>query len=111
MESLLQNKVEGEGRSFGSNMYLYIFFLNVSTCLTACGIIVSPTGIKPMRPTLEALSLNHWTARETPHSFILAGLFHCKKQKFTQQSSNKGNRLTRETNSPGSEALIGSGFM
>ena len=28
-----------------------------------------------MPPALEALSLNHWTASEVPHSSILAGLF------------------------------------
>ena len=32
----------------------------------ACGILVPQPGIEPVSPALEALSLNHWTAREVP---------------------------------------------
>ena len=30
----------------------------------ACGILVTPQGIKPVPPALEAQSLNCWTTRE-----------------------------------------------
>ena len=30
-------------------------------------ILVPPPGIQPMSPAVEALSLNHWIAREVPH--------------------------------------------
>ena len=37
----------------------------------ASGILVPQPGIEPMPPEVEAQSLNHWTAREIPQSFIL----------------------------------------
>ena len=33
----------------------------------AYGILVPLPGIQPMSPAVEALSLNHWIAREVPH--------------------------------------------
>ena len=30
------------------------------------GILVSPSGMEPMPPALEAWSLTHWTTREVP---------------------------------------------
>ena len=36
------------------------------SCPTACGILVPCPGIKPKLSAVEALSLNHWTAREFP---------------------------------------------
>ena len=38
---------------------------------TACGILVSPSGIKPTPPAEEAQSLIHWTARDFPQYFVL----------------------------------------
>ena len=38
---------------------------------SACGILVSLPGIEPMPTSVEAVSLNHWVAREVP----LYGLF------------------------------------
>ena len=35
-------------------------------CHAACGILVPRPGIEPAPPSLEAQSLNHWTAREVP---------------------------------------------
>ena len=35
-------------------------------CTTACGSSVPQPRIEPVPPALEAWSLNHWTARETP---------------------------------------------
>ena len=37
----------------------------------ACGILIPLTGIEPETPSLEAWSLNHWTAREVPYSDFL----------------------------------------
>ena len=41
--------------------YLFIYLL---TYLETCGILVQQPRIKTMPPALQALSLNHWTARE-----------------------------------------------
>ena len=49
---------------------LYLF-LRFWLCHTACGILVPCPGIEPMLPELEAWSLNHWTTREVPSSYIL----------------------------------------
>ena len=38
---------------------------------TACGILVTRPGIKPMYPAVESQSLNHWTAREVPQTRFL----------------------------------------
>ena len=47
--------------------YLLLFFW---LCQATCGILAPPPGIKPMLLSLEAWSLNHWTAREVPpHKF------------------------------------------
>ena len=34
------------------------------------GILVSQKGIEPTPPTVEVLTLNHWTAREVPTLFF-----------------------------------------
>ena len=39
----------------------------------ACRILVPPSGIKPMPPTLGILSLNHWMAQEAPNCPFLTG--------------------------------------
>ena len=36
-----------------------------------CRILVPQLGIKPMPPSVDAQSLNHWTAREVPIFFML----------------------------------------
>ena len=41
----------------------------------ACGVLVSLPGIEPIPPSLEAQSLNHWTARKSP-------LLQLKKKKI-----------------------------
>ena len=40
---------------------------------TACGILVPWMGIEiePMPPSVEAQSLDYWTTREVPHSFLM----------------------------------------
>ena len=43
-------------------------------------ILVPQKGIKPMPPTLEAQSLNHWTAREV-QSFLMLKLNNILKSK------------------------------
>ena len=37
-------------------------------CLTTWGILVTPPGIEPVPPAVEAPSANHWTTREVPPS-------------------------------------------
>ena len=60
---------------FTFHCFLFFFFFNVYLFIfwprqTAYGILVLQPGIKPMLHTLEARSLNHWTAREVPHCFL-----------------------------------------
>ena len=43
----------------------------------ACRILVPRPGIKPLPPALEAQSLNHWTAREVPYTFLRFSLSFC----------------------------------
>ena len=48
-------------------IYIYIFFFFPSLfwpCCVAHRILVPKSGIKPVFPTVEAQSLNHWTTRE-----------------------------------------------
>ena len=58
---------------FPSQLFLFLdayffFFCFVLFWLhhAACGILVSPQGIKPEPPAVEAQSLDHWTTREVP---------------------------------------------
>ena len=37
----------------------------------ACGFLAPQSGIQPVPPVLEARSLNHWTARKVPDTYIL----------------------------------------
>ena len=46
-----------------------IFYLFIGH--VACGILVPPSGFKPMPPALGAQSLNHWTTSEVPTSWFL----------------------------------------
>ena len=48
---------------FGGGLYCMVY-----------GILVSQKGIEPTAPTVEVLTLNHWTTREVP-SLILYS--HC----------------------------------
>ena len=50
------------------NIYTYFFWLRP----VACGILVPQPGTEPMPPAVEAWSLNHWTAREVPHEYLLS---------------------------------------
>ena len=34
--------------------------------------------MEPMPPAVETWSVNHWTAREVPHSLIMMTLIHTK---------------------------------
>ena len=46
--------------------FYFILFIYLFATPHACGILVPRPGIEPMRPALEAWSLNHWPAREVP---------------------------------------------
>lgn len=41
---------------------------------SACGSLVSLPGIEPMPTAVEAVSLNHWTAKEVPKTHNLKHL-------------------------------------
>ena len=45
-------------------MEYYLFFF--WSCLTACRMLVSRSGIELVPLAVEVQSLNHWTAREVP---------------------------------------------
>ena len=47
---------------FKAKLYYYYYFSQAE-----CGILVPWSGIKPVPSALEALSLNHWTAREVQY--------------------------------------------
>ena len=52
-------------QKFGTSFLFYnLFYLWLY--YTACGISAPHPGIEPVLPAVEALSLNHWTAREVP---------------------------------------------
>ena len=36
----------------------------------ACGILFPQPGMEPASPAAEAWSLNHWTAKEVPVTFV-----------------------------------------
>ena len=57
--------------SQSSTHQLCDFFFFFWPCHMACGILVPQPGIAPVPPALEALSLNHWTTREVPTSFVI----------------------------------------
>ena len=48
--------------------FFKMFYLFIGQ--TARGILVPQPGIEPMPPPLGALSLNNWTTREIPHTFL-----------------------------------------
>ena len=58
----------------GSFLFFFFFFLPGYHLLyfifwphhATCGILVSPSGIEPTPPALEAWHLTHWTTREVP---------------------------------------------
>ena len=64
-------------RSLGScySSLLSGILLLSSLSYLACGILVPQPWIKPMPPTLEAQSLNHWTTWEVPG--ILSFKLYC----------------------------------
>ena len=59
--------------SVGSRENLFLVFFQKSFWPhhKACGILVPWPGIKLRSPVLESWSLNHWTTREVPASFLL----------------------------------------
>ena len=50
---------------------LFLFFFLAANA--ACRILVPQPGIKPVPPTMEVQSLNHWTAREVLRQFCKCG--------------------------------------
>lgn len=52
-------------------MFFKTLFVYWQHCITF-GIPVPPPGIKPVPPTLETRSLNHWTTREVPVKYFIA---------------------------------------
>ena len=51
-------------------IFLFSFiYLFIHSCMPACRIFVPQAGIKPVPPTVEAWSPNHWITREFPVSF------------------------------------------
>ena len=60
----------GIARSHGNSMCNFLrkdsVLFSFSFFLPAHGNVVSPPGIEPMPPALEAENLNHWTTREAP---------------------------------------------
>ena len=62
-------------------------------CL-ACRILVSPRGIKPTSPAVEAQSLNHWTTRDVPiHFLYVNGFLPLGTQSTLTRSNEKGSVL------------------
>ena len=47
-------------------MCVRVYFFFFLLCRTACGILVPQLGVKPVRPAVQAQSLNHWTSKEVP---------------------------------------------
>ena len=72
---ILKKKVRSGGKetdmsySFPKSPLERFFFL--WPCPSACGILVPWPGMEPIPSTLEAWSLNHWTAREVPRKILL----------------------------------------
>ena len=73
------------------------FFLNFSPCgflfiyfwphrRAWCGILVFWPGMEPATPALQVWSLNHWTAREVPHSklFKKKALIFCVRKRWAR---------------------------
>ena len=63
--------INGAGKTGQSNTKYWnwttnFFFFNFRPHCVACGILVSPPGITPMFPAMEALRLNQWTTRQVP---------------------------------------------
>ena len=46
--------------------FVFFFFLIFWPLCTVCGILVPEPGIQPAAPTVGALKLNYWTAKEFP---------------------------------------------
>ena len=83
---------------FGFVLFIFIFWL----CPTACGILVSWPGTEPVSPALEAWSLNHWTAREFPKTFIILPqeefVAYIEGNLLLWSLLKKKNKSTREVN-------------
>ena len=75
-----EERVAAEGpRRVKEGLFYYVFYdrkgkeksiLGGEACCAACGILVPQPGMEPMPPTVEAWSLNHWTAREFPKEHV-----------------------------------------
>ena len=52
---------------------LFLLFIYVWPCHTACRILVPRPGTEPVPPAVEAQSLNHWTTREVPSRVLTTG--------------------------------------
>ena len=79
------------GLSGMSFIYLFIILKIFWLYHVACGILVPRPGIKPTPPTVEAWSLNHWTAREVP-MYVLYYVWECSF--YTQFSERSTLHLT-----------------
>ena len=55
-------------------------------CCVACGILVPWPGIKPVPPTVEAESLNHWIARDVLEIFEVLKTHYWKNVVQTRQN-------------------------
>ena len=60
----------------------FFFFLSVWPHRAAHGISVPQIGIKPVPPTLEVWSPNHWTTREV-HAWVLDVILDFLHQPYT----------------------------
>ena len=71
--SLLDNPLQTKKKKIKTNQqnrtHAFKKFIYFWPHCTACGILVPSPGMEPMPPAVEARSLNHWTAREVPHTF------------------------------------------
>ena len=62
------------GRYLNTSFFFLIYFFIFRLCHVPCGILVPRPGFEPGPPAVEAWSLNHWTTRGVPKSFIILGL-------------------------------------
>ena len=69
--------------------YTFFPFSFFGHCV-ACGILVFPTGIRPVPPAVEAYSLNHWTSLNVSTLFLIyiyIYSFHCNLSLDIEYSS------------------------
>ena len=53
-----------------SGVFKFYIFVNFWQYCVAYEIFIHQPGIEPVPPAVESQSLNHWTAREVPHSGV-----------------------------------------